>query len=204
MKYQKSVIAFAAALLAVPVIVSAQARPATDLGWYAGGSFGASQVRPTIDNLNLAAAGHEDRSDTGFKFFGGYQFHTNWAAEFQFQDVGQYTLTAAGVGELTLRARGYALSAVGTLPVSKDFSLLGKLGITRQDYKLRATAGGLSGSESRSKTSALVGVGAEYRLTNNLSVRGEYEYFGAPTQDIAGSTLKVRTSLLSVGLRYKF
>ena len=56
-------------------------------------------------------------------------------------------------------------------------------------------------SDSKSKTSAIFGIGAAYNINKNLSAVVEYENFGKVASE-GGDKLKA--DLLSIGLRYKF
>lgn len=96
---------------------------------------------------------------------------------------------------------------MGTYPLSTSVSLMGKVGVATQNVKVRATetATGLSDSAKAHATVPMVGIGFEYAFNPSLALRTEYEYFGVPTLARAGDDrLKSHTSLLSVGLSYRF
>jgi len=48
----------------------------------------------------------------------------------------------------------------------------------------------------------MLGLGAEYQLTQNVSLRAEYEYFGA--SKLKDSDIKLSNDLLSFSVRYNF
>jgi opacity protein-like surface antigen len=99
-----------------------------------------------------------------------------------------------------------SISGVGIWPVSEQVSLLGKIGLAQQKFSAQATSGGVGrGSGKATRSTTLLGVGAEYHINKALRVRAEYEYFGVPTVLSSGNQkLKLRTDLLSVGLLYQF
>lgn len=172
--------------------------------WYVGGAVGASSLKPKINKQSVP--GDQDTSDTGARFFGGYRFSDNWAAELQYFDLGQWRYSDAGLtGDA--KVTGLSLSAVGSYPLSTGISLIGKVGVATQNVKVRATetATGLSDSAKAHATVPMVGIGFEYAFNSRMALRTEYEYFGVPTLARAGEQrLKSHTALLSVGLSYKF
>ncbi|MES2415604.1 MAG: outer membrane beta-barrel protein [Pseudomonadota bacterium] len=205
-----SFLAIACCTMQSPVL--AQSSTAND-NWYFGAAVGQSGIK--LQSQNIVATGQQTTSDTGYKILGGYRFNQNWAAEFQYFDLGKYTYTftgaPAGMGAIrnsaaTVKTSGYSLSAVGNYPVSQEISLIVKLGVAQQSFSLQATdLNGNSGSSRASTTSALIGVGAEYSISKNVRIRAEYEYFGVPTVLNRGNqSAQLRTDLLSVGLIYSF
>lgn len=185
----------------------AMAQTQTPDGWYAGGSLGSSSIKLRTENISQTLSGQQDTRDTGYKVYGGYQFHSNWAAELQYFNLGKYRYTESGSGgdSITVKTHGLAISAVGMWPVTQQLTLLGKLGLARQTFSAEAVAGTEQLSRRVSKGAPLVGIGAEYQIDKNLRLRAEYEYFGMPTVLSSGDqAIKLRTDLLSVGLRYRF
>lgn len=183
----------------------AQTAPASS-GWYAGGSVGSSSIK--LHTENVVTNGQQDTRDTGYKLVGGYQFNKTWAAEFQFFDLGSYRYSEAApaTGSATVDTQGFAISGVGTWPVTEKISVLGKLGLAQQRFSAQAVSStGRVTPLKATKMTALIGVGAEYQINKTLRVRAEYEYFGVPTVLTSGNQkLKLRTDLLSVGLLYQF
>jgi OOP family OmpA-OmpF porin len=172
--------------------------------WYVGGAVGASSLKPKVNNQSIP--GNQDTSDIGTKFFGGYKLSENWAAEVQYYDLGKWRYSDAGL-TVSAKVTGWSISAVGAYPLSNGFSLLGKLGIATQDVKLRATeiASGDSEGAKADATVPVIGFGFEYAFNPRMSLRTEYEYFGVPTLVRVGSDrLRSHTSLVTVGLSYKF
>lgn len=196
--------AFSCMLLGAP---QAQAQTqANESGWYLGGSVGRSTIKPRLENIGVAMTGTQDTHDTAYKLVGGYQFNSNWAAELHYVDQGKYNYNEAQ-GHIAARESGFALSGLGMYPVGGGFSVLGKLGLAYMTFKGEAvrTTTNTTWSAKTSKTVPLLGFGAEYALSPQLRLRAEYEYYGVPTVLTSGNQrIKLRTDMVSVGLRYMF
>ena len=132
----------------------AQSTPAT--GPYVEGGIGQVQAKKAdanIDTLNARA---------------GYQINPFFAVE---GDASIGTGKGKGVGgdyKLTNKVGAFA---VGTLPVSERISLIGRVGVS--DTQLKRPAG-VTGVENG--TSKDMGVGAKVKITEGLSVRGDYTH----------------------------
>lgn len=161
--------AMAAAFVAVPA--SAQ--------WYAGVGVGSSKIDGAGSGL--------DSSKTSAKLYGGYQITPTWGAEAQYTDLGKRE--APGV---SIKPSQYSLAGTGTFPVSQSFSLMGKLGVTRNRVDV-------SGGNNENKSDLLVGVGVSYAITPKMAVRLEYEDFGK-----LSSNGSVRANNYSLNLQYAF
>jgi OOP family OmpA-OmpF porin len=172
--------------------------------WYVGGAVGASSLKPKVNNQSIP--GNQDTSDVGVKLFGGYKFSENWAAEVQYYDLGKWRYSDSGITGQA-KVEGVSISVVGSYPLSNAFSLLGKVGVSTQNFNARATdtTNGNTLTLKGHATVPVVGFGFEYAFNSSMSLRTEYEYFGVPTLARAGNDrLKSHTALLSVGVSYKF
>ncbi len=142
---------------------------AAEQGFYAGGSLGESDD----EILN--------ETDSGYKLFAGYEFNRNAAVEVAFVDLGEFV---GGV----LDQYGLAFQFVGKLPVSNQMNLFGKVGL----FNWTVDVFGLTDDG----TDPTYGAGVEFRFTEQLAGRVEWETF----QDIAGGDV----DLISVGLSVRF
>ena len=204
----KTLIVIAASLAAQTAVIAQTRSGDSGSGFYIGGAYGKSSIKPESGFFAAHPAGTQDTSDRGYKFLGGYQLSENFAAEVQYQNLGEFSFNQPGVGSMTIKTQGISLAGVGMLPISNGFSLLGKLGLTRQTYKEHVidVPTGLQATRSANQFSPLIGFGAEYAITEGLRLRAEYEYFGKPKvggSGVYGDT-KVASSLISVGMRYRF
>ena len=151
-------------------------------GLYIGGNVGGSHYKSdALPGLT------SDRSDTGYKLFGGYALSPNLAVEGGWASLGKFS-GANG----NLKADGLFLDGVGTLPLGNNFSALGRIGIF--NGKLDSNTSG-----SDRGTSLKLGAGLEYAIDRNLAVRGEWERYRF---DALGA--KPNVDLYSVGLKYSF
>ncbi|MBC7611149.1 MAG: outer membrane beta-barrel protein [Polaromonas sp.] len=136
-----------------------------------------------------------DSKDTSYSLYGGSYFNKNFGLELGYTDFGRVA-RAGG----TTRANGINLSAVGRLPLSPSFNVLGKLGTTygHTDVSAAPASGVTSGSERGFGVS--YGLGAEYAFTPAVSAVLQYDEhklrFVNAGRDTVGTT--------SVGLRYNF
>ncbi|MDZ7812247.1 MAG: outer membrane beta-barrel protein [Ideonella sp.] len=138
-------------------------------------------------------------SDTGASIAGGYQFNANWGAElgFRFLGSGRETFTSgANKWDISARYRSIQLSGLGYFPLSDSFSVFGRLGYgtVKAQERVSVISGTVSGSAKARdyRSSLLVGVGVDYALSKQLSIRGEYQ---RPASDV---------SVLALGLKYGF
>jgi OOP family OmpA-OmpF porin len=202
-------------LLALAVIASPLAL-ADDSGWYAGANLG--QSKATIDDARISSSllgtgstsvsiSDEDR-DRGYKIFGGYQFNKNFALEGGYFDLGKFGFTATTVPAGTLsgniRLRGFNLDAVGTLPITEKFSVLGRIGANYAEASDSFNGTGsinvINPNPSKRDTNLKLGLGLQYAFTDALAVRAEVERYRI--NDAVGN--KGDVDLVSVGLVYRF
>ena len=190
-----------------------------DSAWYVGASLG--QVKSHYSSKDANSLGYDagyrlDNSDTGAKLFGGYSFTSNWGAEFGYVDLGTATFSGTSSGAANqdqFSAKGVVLSAIGTWPLGNDFSVLGKLGAitAKTQYNCVQNCAAIQSNEKTGVYAAL-GIGAQYKITNNVSLRTEYERFngvkseatGAGASAGASASWKSNYDLLSLGVVYKF
>lgn len=198
--------------------LSMSAATAADTGWYAGGGGGyttyngdAVGLAPPLASETYTVTRIDDDS-TGWKLFGGYKFHKNWAVELAYVDLGKFSMDANvspglfGIGTEYAEAKPtcWNLSAVGILPLRNNFSLLGKLGVCAWDDhpRVEETILGVvtpeSGGVESSGTDLTYGLGFQYDLSKNVGLRAEWERFDNVIHD------RNHVDLWSVSLQYSF
>jgi OOP family OmpA-OmpF porin len=191
--------------LAAGVVVAALSAPAfaaEQQGWYLGASAG--YAKNTISNIEHPTGISEKTRNTGFKVYGGYQFNPYWATEIEVISLGKYTANyPAGANyHASVKTTGIGISGIGMLPLSEQFGLFGKLGVLNKYTQAQAYSDYGYASENKITTVALLGGGAEYHFTPNLTLRAEYEYFGKTA--VSKDDIKITNSLLSLGMHYRF
>lgn len=188
--------------------------------WYGGASLGTSHTPLYAADVPVSGAitAHtypKNENDTGYKLQLGYQFSPYFALEGGYVNLGKAhitnDITATFKGSLRgdVRSEGWNLMAVGILPVTEDFSLLGKMGAlfssVRSDYTTTGAvflAPGVASSYSKNEVNGAYGLGLQYNLNKSLAVRAEAESF----VDLRASdkSKKRDVSLYSIGLIFKF
>ncbi|BDU15352.1 outer membrane beta-barrel protein [Lysobacter auxotrophicus] len=168
------------ALVAVIASAAAFGAQAADKGFYAGAGVGQSYVDE----------GSYDDEDTAYSVFGGYQFNRYFGLEAGYADFGK--LEPRGTGT-PLEASSVYLTAVGTVPITDNFSAYAKAGFQRWD--LDRSIPSIVGNTDDNGTDPTYGVGLQYRFTDNVALRGEYSRFEVEDTDL---------DLAQIQLRYDF
>ena len=176
--------------IAVAALLAAGTFAAQAADFFAGASLGLSRYK-TEDYPGVSV----DRSDTGYKVFGGATFTPNFSLEAGYVNLGKLTATD-GVTSGSIRGTGFYVDAVGEFPVANQFSLFGKVGAFRGEAK--ASVPGI-GSAKDTGTDVKFGIGGAYAFNKNLSLRAEVERYRFNVFDDKGDT-----DLYSVGLSYRF
>jgi len=186
--------------------------------YYVGAGIGQSKVKDpgSCSDLGLIFnPGYScsiDDSDTSYNIFAGYKFIPNVSGELGYIDLGKYNINASGTVGATpsslsgeFKAKGWTLSVVGTYPVQPNFLLLGRLGLFNWDFDLSASGTGFftgGGSLSSSGTDPLYGVGAQWDVNQQVSVRGEWtRYSNVGDQNTTGQS---DVDNLSLSVVYNF
>ncbi|GGC11483.1 hypothetical protein GCM10007205_20800 [Oxalicibacterium flavum] len=191
MKKQLSLLAFGIAT-ALPLSAFAE-------GAYVGVNAGRANHKVHFDDGESA----KDNA-TGYKLYAGYNFNQNFGVEGGYTHLGKYSDSwddgAGDSGSETIKGRALYVAATGTLPLSEQFSLFGKLGVTQNRVKASIVENGNFASASKSRTTGLFGVGASFHFSRNLAAVLEYENYG----NVKFSDVKLKANLVSIGLRYAF
>lgn len=152
-----------------------------------------TDARKVLSDAGYAPAGGSgsmsDNNDTGFKFQGGCSLTQNFAVEGQLINTGRMTGRFSGItdgpegasGTAVYESMGAGVGIVGKLPLSKEFSLLGKVGATYWRSEVTTSATWLPVGVTVNKTvkdsgvGAYYGAGLQYNLTPNAGIRIEWE-----------------------------
>lgn len=179
-----AVLGIAAATLALPAAAQMSMNAA-----YIGGQLGQSKFGGDCGAPNC------DTKDTSFRFFGGYQFTPNIAAELGYTDLGKVKADVPGLGSGEVKGTAWDLSGVFSWPI-QQFGVFGRLGVARVEAK----PGGIFVGDSTSKTGLTWGLGGSYDINRNVGLRLEFQRFrvdsgGGDTNDVDN---------LSIGVLYRF
>lgn len=170
---------------------------------YVGGAYGITQ-----HEVDCTGADSCDKSDTGFKIYGGFQFNPVVAAELGYINFGASKVSGAayypsfGVFQTDLKMKVSAVTLAAAIRGQFSPVMHGvlRLGVANVTTDVDTLAHGLASvSDSESATKAYLGLGLEYSFNKN--VRGT---LGADfTQgEIYGESGSVRA--FNVGLQYGF
>ena len=127
---------------------------------------------------------------------GGYHFNPAVAVEVGYSIFGDSTITGPG-GSATLSASSFQIAAVGSLPLNPQFDLIGKLGLASNSADITSTFG-ISGSTSQSDL--MFGLGAQFHVNSQVSVRVQYEDYGKWDN----SSAPMKATAISFGVAYNF
>ena len=164
---------------------SAHAQLAATPGYYVGGNVSQSHLK---DDSPLVP--DTDRSDTGYKFYGGYQFTPNFALEAGYAGLGKFQAPSGDV-----KARGLYLDAVGTVPLAPQWSALGRVGVVDTESKISGS--GLTVKDH--DTGLKVGAGLQYDFSPSTALRGEWERYR-----VGMDSVRTNVDQYSLGLVVKF
>jgi OOP family OmpA-OmpF porin len=175
-----------------------------------------------IGGGGLSQSTSRETTDFGWKVFGGYRFNQYFAIEGGYTDLGKFDYqyqfnqggTQVGTGNMSYEVGSWNIALVPRFPLENGLFVQGKIGaaFTRAENSFNLTLPGFSqsGSDSKSETKPLLGVGLGYDFANGLSVVGEYEYYGEAGSPFSyGSngilgTGRADTSLFSVSGMIRF
>jgi OOP family OmpA-OmpF porin len=158
-----------------------------------------------------------DKTESGVKLFAGYNFNKTWALEGGYAGLGMpkidYTgsgILAGTTGRASIKNTAWFMAGRGTYPLGNAFAVFAKLGVTGNKSDFTATtnnaavntAAELPMSKSKVRLSPLLGIGAEYKLTESFRLRAEFEDFGNFNTDMDSGHTKA--SLWSIGVSYTF
>jgi OmpA-OmpF porin, OOP family len=187
-----------------------------DDGWYIGGNLGEARVRIEEQRIrnDLLASGFattgydDDQGHLGYKLFGGYQIGRYFALEAGFFNPGNFNFDASTTplgtlsGQVDLHA-GF-IDAVGILPLSGNFSALGRVGVdhvrARDRYLGTGAVNVLDDERSVKTTSYKFGAGLQYRISDTVAARLEAERYRA--EDAAGNRGDI--DFFSIGVTYRW
>ena len=202
--------------LAALAVIASPFAVADDSGWYGGLNIGQSRARIADARISaeLLAGGltmtsiSEDERDTGYKLYGGYRLHRNFALEGGYFNLGKFGFTADTVpaGTLTgnIKVQGLNLDAVGIWPINEKFSAFGRLGLNyaqaRDSFSGTGAVNVTNPSPRKNDTNYKLGLVLQYDFTESFGVRAEAERYRI--NDAVGN--KGDIDLFSVGLIYRF
>ena len=199
--------------IAAATILMAQAASAQEFvnpDWanhatYIGAAVGVT--RANINDADTAAAFgatafSSDEKDRGYKLIVGKQLNRNFALEASYFDLGKFnfmTTNPLGTIGANLAYKGVALDLITQVPFTERFSAYTRLGVQYAQSKTDFTGSMATGSSKDKNFKPKVGLGLEYKFTEALALRGEFER----NRMDDGIRTKANVDLISLGLVYK-
>jgi OmpA-OmpF porin, OOP family len=221
MKLKKRLTIIGGAFAITAFSISATMAADTSSGFYIGGNAGQSRAKIDTAGINAAvlatgrvasSATTSDENDTGFKLFGGYRFHPNFAVEAGYFNLGKFgfsTVTTGPAATLAGSAKndnGFNIDLVGIAPINDVFSLFARVGVQVSKTSISVVGIGPGGtaavSSDETGTSYKAGLGAQYDFTKSIGARAEWERYRIPG-GTSGSG-KADIDLFSLGLVVRF
>ena len=164
-------------------------------GPYVGIGIGSASYEVDLTSLG---GGNFDDDSTGTKLYGGYNFNKYYAAEaavYNFADASIGSIeTSPGSGTFvsaSASVKGVGAYAVGIYPLSKKFSLVGKLGVINWDVDLELN-GNTATNDGTDMAYALAG---SYAFTKEFLFTAEWESFQTDNPEL---------SMFSLGFKFNF
>ncbi|HEY5993641.1 MAG TPA: outer membrane beta-barrel protein [Gallionellaceae bacterium] len=191
--------------LAAALVSAVMATPAMASEPYVALDIGQTTAKDACGTAGLPAgttiAGCKD-SSAGLRVSLGSEFAPGFSGEVSYAAYGSASLgvaTIPGVGTVAggdWKLSGFQLAGIGALPVNDAFAVIGKVGLA--STKISLSVGGLSATS----TNLMFGIGAQFRINSDVSVRAQYENLG--TVGDAATTGTAKVSVIGAGVVYKF
>ena len=182
MKIQSILVVLAIATL-TPSFASA------DKGLFAAASVGSAELSESFDGFDV------DADSTAYRFSVGWRFNDYLAVDGGYQNFGRFDQTFDNTGtpvDVSLKADGFTLGAIGSLPIGDRFSLFARAGAFFWDGDAEINDVSTASPE---ETNFYYGAGARLDITERLSVTVDGSRY-----DLDGTD----SSILSAGLEFRF
>ncbi len=188
--------------------IAATAAYAVEKHFYVGGSAGEEATLASFPTDVMPPDVEVFAEDRAYKFFGGLQLGDHLGLELAYHDFGSQTCCRAVLTDLNfgfvINVDGYSAALVARLPVHR-FALFGKLGylLWDADGEVFQVWPARTDPYSSDGGAPMAGVGSEFRMTNHLGVRLEWEYFDFEDAGPAAAVFE-EVSIFSAGIQYRF
>ena len=150
---------------------------------YVGASIGSSKA----DNHCTNQSNCED-SDTSWKVYGGYRISDLITLQGGYVNLGELKS-----GTTTSETKGFSGSALASYPVNDQITVFGKAGFFKWTTET-------SQGKEMDDIDPLLGVGADYQINDNMSIRGEWENYKSIATSATGESSDIQ--MLSVGMTF--
>ncbi len=171
-------------MFSTPMVIATETSADIDIfdkQWYLGAGLGRSTLQPDTDGTGFSL---DDKNDTGYKFFAGYDFTERFSLEGYFSRLGQSELSPNG----TVKYQDFGISALYYLYKSRQphvgWGIFGRGGIGRMKNTVDIPY------ERENDNHIMFGAGVEYGFNNGLALRLDADFYDSDAQLVAINILK--------------
>lgn len=168
---------------------------------YAGASVGSASQGDICNDPFFD--GNCSNQDFAWKAFGGVRFNPMMGAELSYHQLGSADMGGQTSGgnsaKLENSLNGIAVTGVGYMPVTPQIEAFGKAGAIFWERDTSKTIAEQTENSTDDGISPVLGAGAQYQLSPNLHLRGEWEHMFNIGAD---SNYETDTDLYSLGVMY--
>lgn len=160
-----------------------------DKGLFVAASVGSAELSESFDGFDV------DTDSTAYRFTVGWRFNDYLAIDGGYHNFGRFDQTFDDAGtpiDVSLKADGFTLGAIGSLPISDRFSLFARAGAFFWDGDAKINNVSAATPED---TNFYFGAGVRLALTEKLSATVDGSRY-----DLDGTD----STVLSVGLDFRF
>jgi len=191
--------ALAGALLAFQARAQQPGQSYFGISYGAVTSEGASPYNDTLDDDTVA----------GYKIYGGSMGNGHFGMELGYYDLGKYDVNFLGAKIAESKASAIAVSGVLATPLGGGYSFLAKVGLAFTDFQIDCLSLCGTGTPALADTkkrgvSGLLGLGLGAQLTQGVTLRVDYEHFGAVHHQVSNTGYKAPYDMLSVSAQFNF
>ena len=175
-------------------------------GGYALGKLGTSGTSSYISTFVASPTVTQvsDDSAIGWKLFLGFDYNQNLGFEFGYTRLGEYGTTSVTAIPTTIlgqvNSSVWFWDVLGKIPVTTGVSIYGRLGVTY--YQAKNTLGGIA-ALTDDGLGWKTGAGAQFDVTKNIALRGEWEYYAGMGSNSNGIG-KLDVNLFNAQILWKF
>ena len=149
--------------------------------WYLGAGLGRSHVDPDTDGTAYSV---DDKHDTGFKFFAGYDFTERFSLEAYFSKLGKAELLPNG----EVKYQDFGLSALYYIYKSQQphvgWGVFGRAGVGRMKNDADIPY------QRDNDNHIMLGAGVEYGFENGFALRADADFYDTDARLFAINVLK--------------
>jgi len=176
-------------LAAVAIAALTPSLAFADKGLFVAASVGSAELSESFDGFDV------DADSTAYRFTVGWRFNDYLAIDGGYHNFGRFDQTFDDAGtpiDVSLKADGFTLGAIGSLPIGDRFSLFARAGAFFWDGDAEINNVSAASPED---TNFYFGAGARLALTERLSATVDGSRY-----DLDGTD----STVLSVGLDFRF